>query len=222
MSAIAPATRSRGNSSRMIPNASGKIAPPSPWIVRAMIITGSEVGERGEQAAGGQPGERHDEHALLPEHVAEPPGDRRHDRGGEQVGREHPGNARGVRVQVLLEHGQRRHDERLEQGVGAAGEREHGQDQVRPDRVRGACGRGVARHGALAHLGQTTRRARGRRGRLRRSRRSTRRRTRSGSPRAAGPDRRCRRSRSRRRRPCRRRPGRRPCAGRSATGRRRR
>ena len=43
ISAIAPATRSRGNSSRMIPNASGKIAPPSPWIVRATIITVSEV-----------------------------------------------------------------------------------------------------------------------------------------------------------------------------------
>ncbi len=37
------ATRSRGNSSRMIPNASGKIAPPRPWITRATIITGSVV-----------------------------------------------------------------------------------------------------------------------------------------------------------------------------------
>ena len=43
MSAIPPATRSRGNSSRTIPNASGKIAPPSPWIARAPIITGSVV-----------------------------------------------------------------------------------------------------------------------------------------------------------------------------------
>ena len=38
-----PATRSAGNSSRMIPNASGKMAPPSPWIKRAPIITGSVV-----------------------------------------------------------------------------------------------------------------------------------------------------------------------------------
>ena len=30
--AIPCATRSRGNSSRMIPKASGKIAPPQPWI----------------------------------------------------------------------------------------------------------------------------------------------------------------------------------------------
>ena len=29
---MAGATRSRGNSSRMIPMASGKIAPPAPWI----------------------------------------------------------------------------------------------------------------------------------------------------------------------------------------------
>src|SRR5262245_60926058 len=42
-SAIPPATRWDGNVSRMIPNASGKIAPPQPWIVRATIINGSEV-----------------------------------------------------------------------------------------------------------------------------------------------------------------------------------
>ena len=38
-----PATFSRGNSSRTIPNASGKIPPPAPWITRAAIITGSDV-----------------------------------------------------------------------------------------------------------------------------------------------------------------------------------
>ena len=36
------ATFSRGNSSRMIPIASGKIAPPAPWIARPAIITASE------------------------------------------------------------------------------------------------------------------------------------------------------------------------------------
>src|SRR3984957_15523699 len=35
----APATFSRGNSSRMIPNPSGSVPPPSPWIARATIIT---------------------------------------------------------------------------------------------------------------------------------------------------------------------------------------
>ncbi len=37
---MAVATRSRGNSSRMIPKASGKIAPATPWIARpAMSIS---------------------------------------------------------------------------------------------------------------------------------------------------------------------------------------
>ena len=35
----APATFSRGNSSRMIPNASGSTPPPTPWTTRATIIT---------------------------------------------------------------------------------------------------------------------------------------------------------------------------------------
>ena len=39
---IAGATRSRGNSSRMMPMASGKIAPPAPWMARPAIITVSE------------------------------------------------------------------------------------------------------------------------------------------------------------------------------------
>ena len=37
--AIPCATRARGNSSRMIPKARGKIAPPAPWMTRARIIT---------------------------------------------------------------------------------------------------------------------------------------------------------------------------------------
>ena len=43
ISAMPCGTRSRGNSSRMIANASGKIAPPAPWITRATIITPIEV-----------------------------------------------------------------------------------------------------------------------------------------------------------------------------------
>ena len=38
-----PATRSRGNSSRTIPNASGKMPPPAPWITRPMIIGSKEL-----------------------------------------------------------------------------------------------------------------------------------------------------------------------------------
>ena len=35
----APATRSAGNSSRMIPKAHGSMPPANPWITRATIIT---------------------------------------------------------------------------------------------------------------------------------------------------------------------------------------
>ena len=36
-------TRSRGNSSRMIPKASGKIAPPAPWTARPAISISIEL-----------------------------------------------------------------------------------------------------------------------------------------------------------------------------------
>ncbi len=53
-SPIAPATFSRGNSSRTIPNASGKIPPAAPWMKRATMITPSEL----ETAASSVPPER--------------------------------------------------------------------------------------------------------------------------------------------------------------------
>jgi len=40
---IPPATLSSGNSSRTIPKASGKIPPPTPWMKRAAISSGSEL-----------------------------------------------------------------------------------------------------------------------------------------------------------------------------------
>src|SRR5665213_2975372 len=40
---ITPMTRSRGNSSRMMPKVSGKAAPATPWMTLAMIITITEV-----------------------------------------------------------------------------------------------------------------------------------------------------------------------------------
>jgi hypothetical protein len=36
---MAPGTRSAGNSSLMMPNATGSMPPAKPWITRAMIIT---------------------------------------------------------------------------------------------------------------------------------------------------------------------------------------
>jgi hypothetical protein len=38
-----PATRSRGNSSRMIPKARGKMPPPAPWTTRPATSSGIEV-----------------------------------------------------------------------------------------------------------------------------------------------------------------------------------
>ena len=43
MTPMAPATRSAGNSSRMMPKASGNTAPAAPWITRPTSITGSVV-----------------------------------------------------------------------------------------------------------------------------------------------------------------------------------
>ncbi len=40
---MAPATRSAGNSSRMMPKASGNTAPAAPWTTRPTIMTVSEV-----------------------------------------------------------------------------------------------------------------------------------------------------------------------------------
>jgi len=43
MRPMPPATRSRGNSSRMIPNASGKMPPAAPCSTRPTSITASDV-----------------------------------------------------------------------------------------------------------------------------------------------------------------------------------
>ena len=86
--------------------------------------------DRREQRARGEAGERDDEHALLAEHVPEPPGDRRHDGRCEEVRGEDPRHARGRGVQIALQHRQSRHDERLKQCVRGAAERQHGEDQA--------------------------------------------------------------------------------------------
>ena len=124
ISAIPWATRSRGNSSRMIPNASGKIAPPAPWMTRPMMSRPMLLASAATSDPNASVDERDDEHPLLAEHVAEPPEDRREDRGAEQEGGEHPRDGGGGGVQVALDLGQRRRHEGLQQGVGRAAERE--------------------------------------------------------------------------------------------------
>ena len=136
MSAIPPATRSRGNSSRMIPNASGKIAPPSPWIVRAPIITGSVVASAASSVPAREPDEHHHERPLLAEHVAQAAGDRRRHRRGEEVGGEDPRHACRRRVEIVLKRRQRRHDERLEHGERCAAEGEDSEHEAGARRGR--------------------------------------------------------------------------------------
>ena len=87
--------------------------------------------ERREQRARGEAGEHDEQRALLPEHVAEAAGDRRRDRGGEEIGREDPRHAGRRGVEIVLQRRQRRHDERLQHRVGAAAEREDREHEAR-------------------------------------------------------------------------------------------
>src|SRR3954468_19393608 len=87
ISPIPPATRSRGNSSRMIPNASGKMPPAAAWITRPTSISArvpapnrhprERPGDRRDERPDAQQAEHEHEQPLLAVHVAEPPDDRR-------------------------------------------------------------------------------------------------------------------------------------------------
>ena len=77
-----------------------------------------------EQRSPGKPREHDEERPLLAEHVAHAAGDRRRHRGGEEVRREDPRDAGRARVELLLQRRQGRHDEGLQHGVAASGQRE--------------------------------------------------------------------------------------------------
>jgi hypothetical protein len=86
--------------------------------------------QRGEQGAGAEDGQREHQRALLAEHVAQAPDDRREDRRAQQVGGQDPGH-RGLRgVQFALDLGQRRCDQRLQDGERARGQRQDGERQA--------------------------------------------------------------------------------------------
>ena len=68
---IDDATRSRGNSSRMIPNASGKIAPPAPWTPRPRMSTPIDGADAQTNEPSAEDAERDEQHLLLAVHVAE-------------------------------------------------------------------------------------------------------------------------------------------------------
>ena len=136
------ATFSRGNSSRMIPIASGRIAPPMPWTARPDDVDAERMAERADQVARAEQQQREQQQALLAVHVAEPAEDRRRDRGGEQERRQQPGDVGRGRVQLALDRRQRRDDHRLRERVGQRAERE---DEERAVRCGALLGPGAVR-----------------------------------------------------------------------------
>ena len=125
---IAPGTRSLGNSSRMIENASGKMPPPAPWITRPRIISHRRRGDRGDQRAEREHQQHDHQQALLAVHVAEPADDRRRHRGAQQIGGQHPADRALGGVERALDLRQRRDHQRLQERVGDAAERQDGED----------------------------------------------------------------------------------------------
>jgi len=106
-SPMLPATFSRGNSSRTMPKASGKMPPAAPWSARP-TITRQRVGNRCQQRADREDHEGPQQHAPLAVHVAQATQDRGPDRGRQQVGGQQPGHARLRGVQIVLDRRQRR------------------------------------------------------------------------------------------------------------------
>ena len=128
-----PATRSRGNSSRMIPKQSGKMPPPMPWSTRPMTTTSSELPSAATVEPRPNASEREDEQPALAEHVAEPAGDRRGDRGGEQVAGQHPRDPARVGAELVRQLAERGDEHGLRERER---ERGHAEDEQAPHRVR--------------------------------------------------------------------------------------
>ena len=118
---IAARTRSRGNSSRMIPKHSGKMPPPTPCRTRPATTISSESPSAATTSRRAKKTERHHQEPALAEHVAEPPHQRREDGGGEEVAGERPGDAGGVGVEGGLELAERGDERRLGEGEGEGG-----------------------------------------------------------------------------------------------------
>ena len=127
---IPPATFSRGNSSRTMPKASGKMPPATPWMKRAAICSARVAGDGGDQGAEGEDDERPEQQPLLAVHVAEPADDRGADRGGEQVAGEEPGDPGLVGAELAHHRRQGRDHQRAQHRVGEPAEREHGEGDV--------------------------------------------------------------------------------------------
>ena len=144
-----PATRSGGNSSRAIENASGKIPPPAPWITRATISSASESDTAASSVPAGRTTSVHSSSRSLPYMSPSRPMIDVADRGRQQEAGQQPGDARLGRVEAVLERRQRRDHRRAEHRVGEPGERQHRQDHVRMDRPRRMRGSGPVIEGDL-------------------------------------------------------------------------
>ena len=99
----------------MIPNATGSMPPPIPWITRATIRTPIEDATAASSEPTASAIERGHEDPLLADHVAEPSQDRRHDRRRQQVRGQHPRRGALRRVQLVLHRRQHRNHQRLQQ-----------------------------------------------------------------------------------------------------------
>ncbi len=117
-------TLATGNSSRMMPKDSGRTPPPIPWMARPTMRTPIEWARPATSRAGRQRGQRGDQHALLPHHVADAAHDGREDRRGQQVHGHDPGDRVLRGVERVLDGGQGRDHERLQQRVGGHPEEE--------------------------------------------------------------------------------------------------
>ena len=129
--AVPRAILSASSSSRMIPKASGKIAPPQPLHRPRGDHDVDGRGQRGDEGAGADRVENAEKDAPAAVEIAQAPCQRRGDGGREQEHREHPRRTRRRRVETLLDRRQRRHDQRLQQRVAAAGEDEDGEQEAR-------------------------------------------------------------------------------------------
>ena len=144
---IAVATRSRGNSSRMIPKASGKIAPPAPWIARPAISTPIEPPSADTSEPSAEHAER-DRAAIAPCRTCRRGGraaaSRRSTVSRKAVSSHVAASARSP-PNVALDRRQRRDDHRLRERVGDGAQ----------DEDAAACGSGVARASLAASAAVT-------------------------------------------------------------------
>ena len=111
--------------------ASGRMPPPpNPWSARARMSVPHRGRQRAGERARQEDRDRDQHHRAPPVDVGKLAEQRGRDRGGEQIGRHHPGQTPDV-AETLADRGQRRrHDGLLQR------RQEHRQHQSRDDRAR--------------------------------------------------------------------------------------